>query len=55
MAISQGPATHNEKEIKTRFPVVTGTTAATTKQVGSKFLHAGEERLVPSRELKGVY
>ena len=32
-------ATHNEKEVKTKYPVEEGTTAGTTKQTGDKYLH----------------
>jgi hypothetical protein len=35
-------ATHNEKEIKTKWPVTEGTTFGTTKQTGDKYLHAEE-------------
>lgn len=38
MAAVGSAATHNEKEVKTKYPVVEGLTAGTTKQTGDKFL-----------------
>lgn len=32
-------STVRQKELKTKWPVVEGTTAATTKQTGKKYLH----------------
>jgi len=47
-------ATHNEKEVKTKWPVEIGTTAATTKQVGKKYLHPTDGTLVPKRLRVGI-
>ena len=45
-------ATHNEKEIKTKWPVTEGTTFGTTKQTGDKYLHAEEGSLVLRKNKK---
>lgn len=39
MAIQSGPDTYNEKALNRDWPFEEGTTAATTRQVGDKFLH----------------
>ena len=53
--MSQGPATHNEKEIKTDWPVTTGLTAETTKQTGRAMTLIPEQGSnVPRREKVGI-
>lgn len=53
--MAQGPATHNEKEIKTRWPVTEGIIAETTKQTGRKMtLTAEKGSNVPRREKAGM-
>lgn len=51
-------ATMKEKEVKTKWPVEVGTTAATTKQVGKKYLHPkgwlGVKTIVPKKEKEGL-
>lgn len=52
--VSEGPDTMKEKAVKTRWPVVEGTTAGTTKQTGKKYLHPTEGSLVARRKKIGL-
>ena len=54
MAIQEGPDGAKEKAIKTKWPVVEGLTAGTTRQVGEKFLNPKEESLVAKRLKVGL-
>jgi hypothetical protein len=36
MTITSSPVTRNEKEVKTKYPIVKGGTAGTTKQTGTQ-------------------
>ena len=47
--------TRNQAEVKTRYPVVEGLTAETTKQTGKKFLHPEEKTLIPGRLMVGIW
>ena len=46
--------TRGEKELKTNWPIVEGTTAGTTKQTGARTLHP-EKSLVREIDKKGIY
>lgn len=53
--VQVGTATHNEKEIKTDWPVTEGLTAGTQKQTGrEENLVPTEGSLVPQREKVGI-
>lgn len=54
MAIQEGADTHNEKAVKTRYPVEEGLTAGTTKQTGEKFLKAEEKSLISNKDKVGL-
>tara|TARA_Y100000310_G_C20026305_1_gene509753 strand:+ start:220 stop:390 length:171 start_codon:yes stop_codon:yes gene_type:complete len=56
MTITVGSeATHNEKEIKTRYPVEEGLTGGTQKQTGrTTNLVVQEKSLVPERDKVGL-
>tara|TARA_Y100000310_G_scaffold316313_2_gene367854 strand:- start:244 stop:414 length:171 start_codon:yes stop_codon:yes gene_type:complete len=56
MTITVGDAaTHNEKEVKTRYPVEEGLTGGTEKQTGRTTNLVPEEKsLVPDREKIGL-
>lgn len=58
MAIQSGPDTHNQKAVKTRWPVEEGLTGGTQRQVGARFLHPtglpGGTTNIPHRNRKGV-
>jgi len=43
-------ATHNEKEVKSKYPVEIGLTAGTTKQIGNKFLNTGVRTFVSCKD-----
>jgi len=47
-------SSHGQKEIKTNWPVVEGTTFRTTKQTGDKYLHAEEGTNVREIEKVGL-
>lgn len=48
------PATLNEKEVKTRWPVDEGLIAGTTKHVGNKFLSTDVPSVVRCRFKVGI-
>ena len=58
MAIQEGPDTHNEKAVKTRWPIDEGLIAGTTRQTGERFLHAtgldGGTTNIPCRNREGL-
>ena len=48
-------SSHNEKEVKTKYPYVEGLTAGTTKQTGNKFLvTTAEKSFVEKKDLVGM-
>jgi len=47
-------ATHNEKEVMTRWPVEEGLTAGTTKQTGKRFLRPEQSSKVASKDKAGL-
>ena len=55
MVVVGDKATHNEKEVKTRYPVVEGLTAGTQKQKGrvSNLVYQ-ESSIVLKRNKKGI-
>ena len=55
MVVVSGEATHNEKEIKTDWPVDEGLDLGTTKQVGKKFLLPEEKSLLSKNSRVGIY
>lgn len=52
MAIQEGPDTHNQKAVKTRWPVVEGNTAGTTKQTGKQMNLLPEKSSLVARKDK---
>ena len=58
MAIQEGPDAHNQKAVKTRWPVTEGLEAGTTKQTGEKRLKPvgilGVNTTVLHRDRKGL-
>lgn len=54
MTIQSGPATNGQKELKTKWPVVEGLTAATTKQVGKRYLTPTKSSLVSKNDKIGL-
>lgn len=55
MAQVGNSATHNEKEVKTRYPVDEGLTAGTTKQTGNETtLEAEDFSQIPQRLKRGI-
>ena len=45
---------NKQKELKTAWPVETGTTAGTTKQTGQKYLHAETGSNVSKKDKIGL-
>ena len=58
MAIQEGPDTHNEKAVKTDWPVEEGLTGGTQKQTGDRWLHPeginGVKSIVASKDSIGL-
>lgn len=54
MAIQEGPSTHNERALKTKYPVVEGLTAGTTKQTGERYLRVRGKKLTTRNENVGL-
>lgn len=59
MTIQEGTGTHNQREVKTRYPVTSGTTLGTTKISGRQINLVplginGTKSLVPNRNRKGL-
>lgn len=54
MVVVGDPATHNEKEIKTRYPITEGLTAGTTKQKGKKIFLEPQKSYLTKRETQGL-
>ena len=54
MVVVGDAATHNEKEVKTRYPVAEGLEAGTEKQTGFKFLNTNVKSLVASKDKVGL-
>lgn len=48
-------ATHNEKEIKTKWPFVEGSSFGTTKRAPDAFLLPQEKSLIPKRLMAGIW
>jgi len=46
-------STHGEKELKNKWPVTTGTTFGTTKQVGKRRLSAERDSYLQQRDFHG--
>ena len=56
MAQVGNSATHNEKEVKTKYPVEEGLTAGTQSQIGREsVLEPQEASLVEERKKEGLY
>lgn len=55
MTVQEGPDSHNEKAVKTRWPVEEGITAGTTKHVGLKFLHPEEKTFIARKNMAGIW
>tara|TARA_Y100000310_G_scaffold336290_1_gene420413 strand:- start:786 stop:953 length:168 start_codon:yes stop_codon:yes gene_type:complete len=54
VAISEGSDTHNEKAVKTRWPVEEGLEAGTNKQTGKRFLSPEVSSKVSSKDKVGL-
>ena len=54
MAIKEGPGTMKERPVQTRWPVVKGLTAGTTKQKGTVLNLTTEISLVSSKDKIGL-
>jgi hypothetical protein len=54
MAAVGSAATHNQKELKTKWPVTSGLIAGTTKQEGRKINLTSNKSNVPMRLRKGL-
>lgn len=52
--VEVGTATHNEKEVKTKYPVEEGLIAGTTKQEGREMSLKPQYSHVPERLKKGL-
>lgn len=59
MTVSEGPGTHNEKELKRKYPVTEGLTLGTTKIEGKRpYLSPsglnGKKTIINKRTRKGI-
>jgi hypothetical protein len=48
-------ATRNEKEVRTKWPVVEGLTASTTKQTGQRWLKPEQKTKILRQNMLGIW